>query len=1147
MNMNSPRKRHQLILLYSFFDSMRKNIHFVAFSLLILVNQLIFANVNSSVLATGDWYKISITTSGVYKIDKNFLQNLGVNVNSINPKNIQIYGNGGGMLPQSLMTTRYDDLIQNPITVVGEDDGKFDDGDYILFYAQGPHVIEANIAAQEFSHVFNLYSDQSYYFITVGNSPGERISKAIMPNVTNNATSFSTFDEYVYHEKDEYNIIISGREWFGDKLDNFNKSKTILVNTPNIQGDASIEIQTVAKAPSASPKFTLSLNNEELGSHFIAYKPNDYGFKASKKTSYFTKPITNGIAEFKIDYNTNGDTDSKGYINYIGINYKRSLALTESQLIFSAFNTINSTGSKCTITNAANATVWEVTNPVRVEQQTTTNNGNELDLTIGATTVLKKFVVFKPSSLPQPVIVGKIANQNLHGISDSPSLLIVTHPTFIDQANDLADYKNGIGISTKVVTTSQVYNEFSSGCQDVTAIRDLAKMLYDQGDKFRYLLLFGDASYDYKQRIEANTNFVPTYQAYQSINNIETYCSDDYYGFLENDEGAWQEKSSGNHTLEIGIGRFPVQTVENAQVMVNKIKNYHQKELYGNWKNEVTFVADDGDGNLHLDDADDLSRMIKTNYPQYNINKIYLDAFVQSSSSLGEFSPSANDQLNRQIDRGTFIVNYTGHGSETGWTQEQVLTIPQVNAWDNKFLPLFVTATCEFGRYDDPERISGAEYTVLNPNGGAIAIITTTRPVYANSNKQLNTAFYNAIFSPLEDGSMPALGDVMVKTKNASFSGVSNRNFSLLGDPSLVLAYPQKKLVITSVNQEATAESDTIRALELVSMTGEVQHADGSLISSFNGRVDVKIFDKESQLTTYGSDSKDSPTTFNVINSIIYQGKASVEDGKFTFSFVVPKDISYQLGNGKVSLYAVHEDDLLDGVGYKTDLIVGEGAVGIAKDNSSPTIELFMDDRTFENNGKTGSDTRLIADVYDESGLNISSTGIGHEMTLILDNDFNNRYIVNDYYTSNLNEYQSGVIDFPLYELPEGEHSLELKVWDTHNNSSVSTINFYVGDELLLANFPNPFTDETKFIIDHGRAGDPLEIELVIYSSTGQVIRTIKENLDSSPSIIRTIGWDGTDDMGSKIGDGMYIYRLFLRYPLDGKTISAISKLIITY
>ena len=389
-------------------------------------------------------------------------------------------------------------------------------------------------------------------------------------------------------------------------------------------------------------------------------------------------------------------------------------------------------------------------------------------------------------------------------MTEVPTMLIVTHANFLETAQDFANYKTEEkGILTKVVTVDQVYNEFSSGAQDITAIRDMAKMLYDRSANFKFLLLFGDASYDYKNRIKENTNYVPTYQAYESMNDIKTYTSDDYFGFLEDTEGTWSE-SGQNHTLDIGVGRFPIQTIEQATGIINKIKNYHNKELYGNWKNEITFVADDGDDNLHMKDANSLASDINQNFSEYNANKIYLDAFVQTSSAQGETSKTASEEINRQLDRGTFIVNYTGHGGEIGWTQEQILTVPQINSWTNKQLPLFVTATCEFGRYDDPVRISGAEYTLINPNGGAIAIISTTRPVYASSNKQLNDQFYKAVFLPNKDGSMPTLGEVMISTKNNSLNGVYNRNFSLLGDPSLTLAYPQETVKITHLNKQAT-------------------------------------------------------------------------------------------------------------------------------------------------------------------------------------------------------------------------------------------------------------------------------------------------------------------------------------------------------
>lgn len=1108
-----------------------------------LVSQLILAGTKtSSVLAQGDWYKIAVSTSGVYKIDKNFLNDLGINVNKIDPKNIQIFGNGGKMLPQSLAESRYDDLEENAITVVGEEDASFDDGDYILFYAEGPHVLNANTSTKQFSHTYNVYSDNAYYFLTVGETQGKRVSTTSNPSTS--SQTITSFTEYAFHEKDEYSIIISGREWFGEKFDNFTTTQTVSLPITDIIDQASIKIQTVAKATKQSPKFSISLNNESLGNISIGVSSSGYGTKARSNTTVYQKAITSSSASFKFTYNNNGDADSKGYLNYIGINYLRKLRLSGSQLTFSSFESLKQNESKFSIENASNSIVWEITNPIQVSKQVTTLENSMLNFN-ATTDVLKRFVVFTANNLTSPTSIGKVENQNLHGMTDVPTMLIVTHSDFLGIAQDFADYKTKEkGILTKVVLVNQIYNEFSSGAQDITAIRDMAKMLYDRNANFKYLLLFGDASYDYKNRIKENTNYVPTYQAYESMDDIKTYASDDYFGFLEDTEGRWSE-SGGNHTLDIGVGRFPIQTVEQATGIINKIKNYHNKELYGNWKNEITLVADDGDDNLHMKDANSLASDINQKFSQYNINKIYLDAFVQTSSAQGETSKTASEEINRQLDRGTFIVNYTGHGGEIGWTQEQILTVPQINGWTNKQLPLFVTATCEFGRYDDPVRISGAEYTLINPNGGAIAIISTTRPVYASSNKQLNDEFYKAVFLPNKDGSMPTLGEVMIATKNNSLNGVYNRNFSLLGDPSLTLAYPKEQIKITHINQETSIGNDTIRALEKVEMSGEIQLFDGTLSNTFDGKILIKIYDKSTTITSFGNE--ESPYTFDIRNSILYQGQASVKKGKFSFTFVVPKDISYQLGEGKVSLYAIADDELKDGTGFKTDLIVGEGKKDVVIDNEPPILDLFMNDRTFINGGKTAKNARLIADIYDDNGVNLTNTGIGHEITIIIDGDFNNRYIANPYYTGNLDDYQRGVIDFPLYDLSDGEHTAELKVWDTHNNSSTKTITFYVGDQISLSNYPNPFQNETNFTIDHGRAGENLEIELIIYSSTGQLVKTILQNFEESPSVISELKWDGTNDSGGFVAKGIYFYHLNLYYPFDGKTISAIEKLVITH
>ncbi len=1107
-----------------------------SFGLFLGTLSITLGQTTKSVLSEGDWYKIGITSEGVFKIDRNFLQSLGVNAASINPKNIKLYGNGSGMLPQNSSAFRYDDLEENAIYVEGENDGSFDNGDYILFYGSAPHPVSYNKDAASgawFSHETNLYSDTTYYFLTVGQSAGLRIDTK--PTVSGATETITTFNDYIPYEKDLVNVLISGREWYGEEF-KFTTNRNFNFDLTGIVSSSQLSIQTILMALNEGSKntFTLKANNNSLGTVTLSGSTGaQYGNKGVERNNIFqidASQIGNALS-LQISYDNGGNTKAAGYLNSIGLNFERELKLYGSQTIFSSVNSTNNSVSRFSIDNGAAITgVWDISHSLYPQALPFTKSG--VVSFSDSTSSLNRYIAFSVSGLPLPTPLGRVANQNLHGMSSSPDLLIVTHPNFSAQAEELAAFKRSVdGFTVEVVDVYTIYNEFSSGAQDISAIRDFAKMLYDRGDanqRLRYLLLFGDASYDYKNRSTNNTNFIPVYESRQSLNNVLTYSSDDYYSFLEDGEGHWVESSSGNQTSDIGVGRFPVKTTQEAQDAVDKIKRYvTNSSTFGAWRNDVCFVADDGDGNSHISQADQQAIFVDTNYKSFNPRKLYLDAFEQISSASGESSPTFVQALDDQVAKGALLINYTGHGGETGWMQERGLTINQIESWSNKnTMPLFVTATCEFGRYDDPERSSGAEISFLKPDGGAIALLTTTRPVYSSSNFKLNKAFYEQIFKQDTDGEWPRLGDVIRGTKNNSFDSVFNRNFSLLGDPSLALAYPKLQAVITEVNGRADslATTDTLRALQEVTISGEIQGWDNSIISDFNGILEATIFEKVSRLSSFGS--VDKPFAFNARENMIYGGQATVNNGKFTFSFVVPKDINYQFGNGKISLYAKEDDGLRDASGHANEITIG-GSYTATPDNDPPSAELFLDDYSFQNGGIVNSAPLLLARLSDSSGINIATTGIGHEITVMIDDDPALLFVLNDFYQAEQDSYKRGTIRYQLPELADGVHTLRLKVWDTHNNSTEEEITFVIGEALQVYGSPNPFVETTTIYVDHPMGGQDVNSSMSIYSNTGQLIFSGTTAIEESNSVL-AFEWNGEDLQGNTLPSGIYLCTILL-------------------
>ncbi|MBL4654857.1 MAG: type IX secretion system sortase PorU, partial [Bacteroidia bacterium] len=803
-----------------------------------------------------DCYKIGITTSGIYKLDYTFLKDLGIKVDDINPNSIRVYGNGGSMLPQPNESFRYDDLVENPIIVAGESDGKFNSSDYVLFYGDGPHKWEYDSTDGRFHYNNNIYSDTTYYFLNVGQASGKRIQQ--QTEISGSADFVVTsFDGYQVQEEDINNLIKSGREWYGEEFD-LKTSYDFSFSFPNIVTSKDVYINTnvVARSTSTS-SFSLTANGSQILSLSVSPISTTYYMPYVSSTTKTTE-FSSSSSSITVTLNYSKSTSSSiGWLNFIELNARRSLIMNGSQMGFRDASIVDSANVlEFQLSNASSLiTVWDITNPVNPEEINGTLTGSTLSFKVG-TDSLKEFIAFNNSSFLIPTAVGKISTQNLHGINNFPDLIVISHPKFLTQANRLADYhEDNDNMESLVVTPQQIYNEFSSGAQEITAIRDFIKMFYDRASTIdeqpRYLLLFGDASYDYKYRISDNTNYVPAYQSVSSYSPTSSHVSDDYYGFLDDNEGEWSTTNSSD-LLDIGIGRIPVKTADESEDVVDKIIHYSSTSTFGDWRNMLTFLADDEDGNTHINDADNLAKDVDKDSPVYNIDKIYFDAYQQTYTSGGERYPDAKTAVNNRIESGTFILNYTGHGGEVGLSHERVIGLDDINNWENyDKLMLMVTATCEFSRYDDPERTSAGEVCLLNNKGGAIGLMSTTRLVYSSPNFDLNRKFYQNVFVLNNDGTKPALGDVFKNTKNARGTDSNTRNFTLLGDPAMTLAYPTYNINTTQINsQSLDSIPDTLKALSKVTISGEVIDENGDILTNFNGVVYPTIFDKPATFQT---------------------------------------------------------------------------------------------------------------------------------------------------------------------------------------------------------------------------------------------------------------------------------------------------------
>lgn len=1107
----------------------------------------------SSVLSSGDWFKVAVERNGVYRISYDLLRKMGVDPRTINPQQIRMFGVKGGMLPQPNDIPRPTDLPEIAIEVNGEGDGRFDRDDYILFYAEGPDDFRYDVQRNIFFYQNNLYSDKSYYFLNIGTDAGKRIG--LSQNIPGDFPLITTFNDFGFYENDLYNIERSGREWYGEKFGAVS-AHSLSFNVSGIAAGSTIKVVSDVMGQSyTEASFRLYLNNVSIAEQAISPIPSGrYSLKGFDRRDTVVVAAADvsavGRSSLEVRYEfAKGTGFSQGFLDYILLDVSRDLALYGDQTAFLSRESISNPITTFQIQQVfPGVRVWDITDHYNVLSQEFAVDGTA-GIFSASTGQLRKWIVFKNSS--EPVFVSRIKNQDLSAIP-TPNLLIVTHPDFREEAERLAIHRrSNDNWSVEVVTTEEIFHQFSGGRQDVSAIRDFAKFLRDKDpDAMKAILLFGRGSYDYKDRLANNSNLVPTYQSTNSLHPLQTYSSDDYFTFLEADEGEWKESPPQHHTLDVGIGRLPITSIDQARSVVDKIIDYDtSQKTYGAWRKKIVFVADDGNSDdgftsLHQYQADQLATSIEETHSAFDARRLFMGSYNKVVQPNGETVPEMADDIKRSFDQGALIINFTGHGSELVWTDERVFTEKTVSGLKNVRYPFLVTATCEFGRQDDPLLISTAERSLTHTSGGSIGLVTTSRPVNATTNFDLNEAFYEALFDDTS-GKYATIGEVFRRTKNNSTSGVANRNFSLIGDPSMTLAMPESTVEVTSV--KTAFGSDTLKALSTVTAKGAIHSPDGAKDAAFNGVVEATLYDKKKDFVTIGKN--DPPFEYSQWDNAVFRGTATVRDGAFEFTFVMPKNIAYLVDNGKFSFYAFDPHSGAEAKGDNTSLKIGGSEKNVTADVTPPVIRLYMGDTTFVNGGVTTPDTYLIANLEDENGINISGYGIGNSIIAELDDDAAT-FVLNDYYTSSLDTYKRGSIRFPLLGLRPGRHQIVVRAWDVHNNPSEATIGFLVtdGDELVIedfGNFPNPFLESSTLFFTHNRSGDDLEAQLFIYSPAGTLIKTAEFSLAASEYHNNLLDLGTLKDSGKKLSPGLYLARLVVRSMSNGSKNEKVTKLIV--
>ena len=1129
--------------------------------------------ITNSVLATGSWYKFQVEKTGIYKVDKAFLNNLGMNTDGINPQNLKIYGNGGKPLPLLNIENTVFDLPETSIQVVGAEDGSFDSGDFILFYGISTHGYDAE---NDTNH--NPYSDVSYYYITADGGAGMRVQEMLEPTgaVT---TTINSFNDYLFHEEDEENPAKVGRRWVGNRFDIENE-QSYEFNFPNIVSGQLMRVKIkVAAASESTTSMAISINGTSIDP--LSFQPiNDPTLLISKE---YDNEISAGGETVTINliYNNSGNPSSIAYLDYISIEAFRQLNGVGEQMDF-RFNeaaTLSGIG-EYQIGNASQfSQVWDVTNTGFILSKQ--NEGNASNFKFKADLgELREYIAINPNDYYMPIIGAQttVPNQNLKGtiFYDTSGnfkdidYIIITAPFLIQPALRLATHRKNIdGLNVKVVTTDKIYQEFSSGKQDIGAIRNFVRYIYENASsadkRIKYLCLFGDSSFDYKNRISNNNNIIPTFHTLFSNSTFASFMSDDYFGNMDENEGTIGLSSDGIpgngediDKLDIAVGRILADNVSLANTLVDKIVNYESKVSYGNWRNNFVLISDDVDAVwefLALEvSLDELGDEVSEQKPFINVKKIHTDAFQQQTSAGGNRYPEVNEAIINAIEVGGIIFNYFGHGGEDGLAKEFIYTKSMAQELRNKNrYPCIVTVTCEFTKFDNPLRITAGELTYWNKEGGAISLVTTTRSISVGVGVEFNRQLAPELFG--YGMNIPNTPAEAVRISKNKISSTNRRVVFYIGDPAMHLAFPKQEIKLTTLNGvPITQPVDTLKALSRIRIGGEVVDEFGTLLTNYNGVLEVKVFDKNVQRQTLGNDGTSANGMLLILNfitlgEVIFNGQATVTNGKFEFEFVVPRDIQIKVGNGKVSFYTQQNNELVDQTGFNLDILVGGLNEDAPEDNIGPTIQLFMNDESFVSGGITNDSPILIAKLQDENGINTAS-GIGHDIVAILDADESNPFILNEYYQADIDDFTRGIANFKFRNLEEGLHTLTLKAWDVYNNSSTAEIQFIVAGSNKLEitrvlNYPNPFVNYTEFWFNHNRPFEPLDVQVQVFTVTGKIVWTKNQIITTDGFLSRDIVWDGKDDFGDLIGKGVYVYKITVKSTLTNQRVEKFEKLVI--
>ena len=1112
-----------------------KKILFIAFWVLVSLPMMagIHSYAERSVLADGHWVKIRVSESGVCRMSFSELRSAG-----LEPSQVRVFGYGGAQKEQDFNKPNIDDLPQVPV-YVGED--------YILFYVQGP--ISWTYNGSRFAHTRNTYSDFGYYLLS--DDAGDMLLFPEAEAVSGSPTDVTYYSYYQVQDEDSVNLIDrtgvsgGGRTFYGEQFA-AGQTRTFTFSTPYANGDnSSVYIDMAANAATTST-VKAKLNNTSSKSIYISSIPDHYTFGVAGTISM------NGASEEQNQRVTmqfvNSNASALAWLNYIEITTPSELVMTGSYMgIRSLVNRNTTNPVRFLLRNTTASTqIWDVTDLAAIQRMPTTMVDDQLAWVGTQADGVHEYIAVNTdgTKFVQAEVVGEVKNQNLHALSNI-DYIIICPEGYEDVSEDLAKaHEAKQAITYAIVTDQQVYNEFSSGTPDATAYRWLMKMLYDRakngiGQQPRWLLLMGHGTFDNRKLLRnSGTSLLLTYQSKNSVNEIKAYATDDYFAYLDDNEGTIDTQGR----MDIGVGRLPVESLDEARTTVDKLIQYIRNEQTGKWKNQLVYLADDGENGTHTETAEKSAELVRIKNPDFIVHKIFLDAYPQEVNASGESYPLAKNRVLNLLKNGVLFFNYSGHGGYNAITNESILNLKDIAGMTNKNQAFWLFATCNFAQCDAGKR-SAAETAVLNPKGGAIGILAATRTVYASQNTNLNRSVCDTLFghSDVFHYDM-TLGEAISIGKNLLGSDENKLAYVLLGDPCMRLNYP------TDYHVETLTEMDTLNALSVQHVEGRIIDEDLNTVSDFIGKEENGVHEELHSIPTRDNDNAGGDPrviAYNDYPNTIFSGATDVKDGLFNYTFMVPKDIRYNFDNGRIVYYAVTADSLetAEAVGHFEQFIIGGTGSTVAIDTIGPEMEIYLNSPAFRNGDKTYATPRFFANLYDENGINTAGAGIGHDLMLIIDDDPKMIYSLNEYFTAANNSYQAGQVSYLMEELANGPHSLTFRAWDLLNNSTTKSLNFIVEAGLdpsiyNVTTYPNPVQQSgvVHLIVNYDQPDELIETEIYLYNTAGQMVYSHKQDNPDAVSInLPSLG----------LNTGVYIYSVKIK-SASSKYSTTSGKIIVT-